>query len=260
MLDFWFNLPVPAIFAVLAATYTLFGVLIHVLTFRSPLRAASKSLEGIVPQMLAVVGLLFGLLTGFLAADIGDHNAQAARAVGAETNALHEVQTLSIASASDMSDIRKALYEFVRSEIHDEWPRMTDSGRSAKTETAFGMLLHEVADPRIAQEAGTAVHSALINAVSQIGLARSQRLAISTDATNTTKWITVLVLAIMTQITIGLVHLDRPRAQIAALTVFTCALVVALGMMAMQEWPFSGPLQVRPTPFEQFFGLIEKNA
>ncbi len=33
---------------------------------------------------------------------------------------------------------------------------MADSGRSAKTETAFGILLHEVADPRIAQEAGTA--------------------------------------------------------------------------------------------------------
>jgi hypothetical protein len=63
----------------------------------------------------------------------------------------------------------------------------------------------------------------------------------------------------MTQITIGLVHLDRPRAQIAALTVFTCALVIALGMMAMQEWPFSGPLQIRPTPLEQFFSLIEKS-
>ena len=104
----------------------LFGVLIHVVTFRSPLRAASKSLEGIVPQMLAVIGLLFGLLTGFLAADIGDHNAQAARAVGAETNALHEVRTLSIAAASDMADIRQALHEFVRSEIQDEWPRMAD--------------------------------------------------------------------------------------------------------------------------------------
>ena len=259
MLDFWFNLPVPAIFAALAATYALFGVLIHVLTFRSPLRATSKTLEGIVPQMLAVVGLLFGLLTGFLAADIGDHNARAARAVGAETNALHEVRTLSIAAASDMSDIRRALHEFVLSEIQDEWPRMADSGRSARTEAAFGVLLREVTDPRIARDAGTAVHSALINAVSQIGLARSQRLAISTDATNTTKWITVLVLAIMTQITIGLVHLDRPRAQIAALTVFTCALVVALGMMAMQEWPFSGPLQIRPTPLEQFFSLMAKS-
>jgi hypothetical protein len=259
MLDFWFNLPVPAMFAVLAAIYALFGVLIHVVTLRSPLRTVSKSFEGIVPQMLAVVGLLFGLLTGFLAADIGEHNAQAARAVGAETNALHEVRTLSAAAASDMSGIRQTLHEFVRSEIHDEWPRMTDFGRSEKTEAAFGALLHEVADPRIAQEAGSAVHSALINAVSQIGLARSQRLAISTDATNTSKWITVLILAVMTQITIGFVHLDRPRAQIAALTLFTCSLVVALGMMAMQEWPFSGPLQVRPTPLEKFFSQIEKS-
>jgi hypothetical protein len=256
MLDFWFNLPVPALFAVLAATYALFGVLIHVVTFRSPLRTAAKNLEGIVPQMLAVIGLLFGLLTGFLAADIGDHNTQAARAVGAETNALHEVRTLSIASATDMTGIRDALREYVRSELQDEWPRMSDFGRSSKTEAAFGNLLREAADQKVAREAGAAVHTALLNAVSQVGRARSQRLAISTDATNTVKWITVLILAMITQVAIGLVHVEKPRAQIAALALFTSALVVALGLMAMQEWPFSGPLQISPAPLRAILDLI----
>ncbi len=126
MLDFWFNLPVPAMFAVLARLTHSSAFVIHVVTFRSS--AASRLRNSLdrncTAPMLAVVGLLFGLLTGFLAADIGDQNAQAARAVGAETNALHEVRTL--AAASDMSDIRDALHEFVRSEIHDEWPRMAD--------------------------------------------------------------------------------------------------------------------------------------
>jgi hypothetical protein len=256
MLDFWFGLPIAGLFAVLAATYALISIVIHLITFRSPLRAASRSLAGIAPPLFGVVGLLFGLLTGFLAADIGDHKNQAAQAVSAETNALYEVRTLSIASASDMAGIRDALREYVRSELQDEWPRMSDFGRSAKTEAAFSNLLREVADPKIARESGAAIHTALLNAVSQVGRARSQRLAISTDATNTVKWITVLILAMITQVAIGLVHVEKPRAQIAALALFTSALVVALGLMAMQEWPFSGLLQISPAPLRAILDLI----
>jgi hypothetical protein len=256
MLDFWFDMPVPAVFAVLAIVYGLIGALIHIVTFRSPLRQASNSLAGVAPPLFAVVGVLFGLLTGFLASDINDNNNQAARAVGAETNALYEVRTLSIASASDMANIRDALREYIRSELQDEWPKMSDVGRSAKTEAAFGNLIRQVADPKIARESGDAVHSALLDAVSRVGVARSQRIAISTNSTNTVKWISVLILAVITQLAIGLVHVERSRAQITAISLFTLALVVALGFMAMQEWPFSGALQVKPTPLQEILDLI----
>ncbi len=256
MLDFWFGLPVAGLFALLAATYILVGVVIHMITFRSPLRTASHSLAGIAPPLFGVVGLLFGLLTGFLASALGALHIQAARAVIAEPTALYECRPLSVASISDMTSIRDALREYVRSEIQDEWPQMMDSGRSAKTESAFGNLLREVADPKNAQDSGAAVHNALMNAVSRAGQARSQRLAISTDSTNTVKWITVLILAAITQVSIGLVHVEKPRAQIAAIALFTSALVVALGLMAMQEWPFTGPLQVSPAPFREILDLI----
>jgi len=256
MLDFWFDLPAPGMFAALAAVYALIGAAIHVITFRSPFRSLSYSLTGVAPPLFGVVGLLFGLLTGFLASDINDNNIQAARAVGAETNALYEVRTLSVASASDMADIRDALREYIRSELQDEWPTMGSFGRSVKTESAFGNLLRQVSDPRIAREAGNAVHAALLSAVSRAGLARSQRIAISTNSTNTVKWITVFVLAAITQLAIGLVHVERPRAQITALTLFTLALVAALGFMAIQEWPFAGPLQVKPTPLREILDQI----
>jgi hypothetical protein len=157
------------------------------------------------------------------------------------------VRTLSIAPASDMTDIRDALRNFILSELQDEWPSMADNGRSAKTEAAFGNLLCQVADPKVAQESGNAVHSALLGAVSRAGVARSERLAINAYSTNTVKWISVLILAMITQVAIGLVHVEEmPRAQITALSLFTCALVVALGFMAVHEWPSSGAFQVGP--------------
>ena len=38
----------------------------------------------------------------------------------------------------------------------------------------------------------------------------------------------------------------------AALTLFASAVVVALGLIAMQEQPFAGVVQVSPTPLQQF--------
>ncbi len=258
MLYYWFSLPVLGIFAVLIVVYGGFAAIIHLITFRSPLRSACASLTGIAAPMLGVFGLMFGLLTGFLAAEISARNNQAENAVSGETNALYEVRTLSVASASDMATVRESLRDFVRSELRDEWPKMSQAGRSALTEAAFGNLLHEVADPKIARDSGAAVHVALLSAVSRVGVARSQRLAISNDTTNTVKWITVLVLALITQIAIGLVHVEKPRAQIATLALFTSALVVALGLIAMQEWPFIGPLQITPAPLQEILDLMTK--
>jgi len=55
----------------------------------------------------------------------------------------------------------------------------------------------------------------------------------------------------MTQLAIGMVHLERPRAHIAAVAIFSLAAVITLGLIALQEYPFDGPLSVPPLPLEQ---------
>ena len=46
-------------------------------------------------------------------------------------------------------------------------------------------------------------------------------------------------------------HLERPRAQIAAIVVSSTAAVVALGLIALQEQPFDGAIRILPAPLEQ---------
>jgi hypothetical protein len=55
----------------------------------------------------------------------------------------------------------------------------------------------------------------------------------------------------MTQIAIGAVHLERYRAHIAALTIFTIAAIVSLALIAIQEDPFNGSVVVSPQPLEK---------
>jgi hypothetical protein len=95
-----------------------------------------------------------------------------------------------------------------------------------------------------------------MNAVSRVGIARSERLALAGDQTNQIKWMTVFALGFLTQVAIGFVHLERPRAQVAALMLFSIAVVVVLGLIAMQEQPFDGAVQVSSWPMQEFLDTV----
>lgn len=257
MIRAWLDLPSFGIFATLTLLYFGTALALAAVTFCSPLTGPIKSLSGVVAPFFSSVAILFGLLTGFLANDIGDRNRQAVRAVQTEVGELRNIYTLSVASASDMSAIRVALKAYVNSTIHDEWPSIVHGETSPRTEAAYDSLLREISDPAITRDASAAVHAALLSAAIRVGTARNDRHSLSVDHTNTLKWSTVLLLGLITQIALALVHLERPRAMLAALTVFSSSAVVALGLIALQEYPFEGAFQVSPEPYERLMVLSE---
>lgn len=257
MIRAWLDLPAFGIFTSLSVLYFGVGCALAALIFRSPARNGILSLNGVVAPFFSAVAILFALLTGFLAADIGDRNRQALRAVQTEAGELRNIYTLSVASVVDMRDIRIALKDYARAAAEEEWPQMVKGGNAASTSTAYDTLLREISDPSVTRNASAAVHSALLSAAVRVGTARTDRLSLSSDHTNDLKWISVLILGVMTQIALGLVHLEKPRALLAALTVFSTAAVVALGLIALQEHPFQGTFRVSPAPLERLLQLSD---
>lgn len=246
----WLNWPAPAIFGSLLFFYGLTGLVMYLLVFHSPLSARIATLTGVVAPFFSAVAILFALLAGFLASDVGDRNRQAVRTVQAEAAELRALHTLSVASASDMREIRSALQTYVTSVLTDEWPAMADHRLSPQTSLLFDDLLRKVSEPKIAQEASAAVHSALLHAAVSASTARSARIALAGDRTNDLKWLTVLLLGVMTQLALASVHLDKSRANAAALTIFSLAAVLALGLIALQEQPFDGVLRIKPSALQ----------
>lgn len=255
MIHAWLDLPLGGILGCLALFYAATALLIFWLMFHSPLRDPICTCAGIVAPYFGAIALLFSLLTGFLAADIADRNRQAARVVQSEAEALTSMHALSIAAVSDMAAVRGAIRAYARSVDEDEWPLTALGQSAAKTEAALSALMQAVADPKIARDAGQAVHTALVNLSLRIAGARADRLALGADRTNEIKWFTVLFLCLMTQVSIGIVHLERPRANALALAIFSIAAVVALSMIAEQESPFDGTLQISKTPLENVLKL-----
>ena len=251
MIRAWLDLPAFGIFATLLAVYFGTALALAALAFRSPLAGAVKALTGVVPPFFSAVAILFGLLTGFLANDVGERNRQAIRAVHTEASELRNIYTLSVASVTDMHDIRVALKDYARSAAADEWPEMIEGGSSAKTSIAYDTLLREISDPSITKNASGAVHAALLTAAVRVGTARTDRLSLSSDYTKDLKWISVLILGVMTQVALAMVHLDKSSAMLAALGVFSTSAIVALGLIALQEHPFQGTFRVSPAPLQQ---------
>lgn len=250
----WLELPAVAMFASLAALYLATGTALCWAIFHSLMRETITSRNGI-GGLDTTVAILFALLTGFLASDVGERNQHAVRAVQTEASELRNLHTLSVASVSDMQAIRAALKHYVETAITAEWPAMARQVNSPEARAAYDALLREVSHPDLARDSGPVVHNAMMQAATRIGVARSERLALATDRTNTLKWVTVLILGAMTQIAIGVMHLERRGAQIAALTVFSLAAVVTLGLIALQEHPFDGAFRVTPAPLEDLLKL-----
>lgn len=257
MIRAWLDMSSAGIFLVLIGLYFCMTLLLAMLTFCRPFAGPVQSLTGVVAPFFSGIAILFALLTGFLANDVAVRGRQAYSAVHAEAGELRNVHTLSVASASDMRTIRAALKAYVNSVISEEWPAMDDMRSSPATAAAYDNLLHEVSVPSIAKDSGQAVHSALLTATVRAGTARNDRLALSGDHTNDLKWLVVIVLGLLTQVGIGLAHLEKPRAFLASLSVFASAAVVALGIIALQEYPFDGTFQISPDPIKALQSLSD---
>ena len=250
MIRAWLDLSTFGIFLSLGILYFGTALLLGILIFRSPLKKPVQSLTGVVAPFFNASAILFALLAGFLANDISDRSRQANRAVQTEAGELHNVYALSVASVADMASIREKMKTYVGSVITNEWPAMAEGRESSRASAAYDELLKKVSDPSIARSSGTAVSAALLNAAVRAGNARNDRLALALDHTNDLKWLVVILLALITEVSIALVHLEKPRACMTAMLVFATAVVITLGFMAIQEYPFYGAFRLSPAPLQ----------
>lgn len=260
VLGFWLDQPVWLIFAALASLFGAAIGLIRLVAVSGVSRGFVASLGGVVAPFFGAVSVLLALLTGFVANDAWERQRQAVRAVQAERDGAVAVYDLSLATVSDMAAIRAHLAAYLDAVVGEEWERMQDGETSPRAAEALGRLLQAAAAPRVSVEAGLAAHRALLDTVLRLRGARGDRLALAQHASDQSKWLTLLVLAFLTLVALALVHLDRPRAQMTAMTVFAAAMISTLGLIALHERPFDGPRPVGAAPLKAALTLVAGRA
>ena len=250
MLGFWLEQPVWLMFLILLAGFMGVVALVHAASFSRRTRVHAARFRGVAPSFFSAPAVLLALLTGFVANDTWERQGRAARVVQSESDNVATIDDLAAAARSDTIAIRRALRTYVEAVVTDEWPAMANGHASVQAANASSLLLRAVADRRIADEAGVSVQAGLIDAVLRLSGDRGARLAINEHRIDDTKWLALFVLGVLTQLAVGIVHLERPRAQLASLLIFSTGLVAALGLIAVHEWPFDGPAAIKPTALE----------
>lgn len=246
MLMAWLNQPIWLQFLLLAAGYLAIAAVLFVVTFGRWTRRFAQTLGGVSPSYVSVPATLLALLTGFVANDAWNRESQATRVVQSEGDNVLAAYELARAATPNDAAIRVGLQAYVSAVIDEEWPAMAKGSESPKADEALDALLRQVSGAKTAEPSRSTIQSTLLGLVLRIRSDRGTRLALNDHQADGPKWLTLLILGVLTQTAIAVIHIDRPRAQIAAMLIFTTALVSTLGLVAIHEWPFDGPTAIQP--------------
>jgi hypothetical protein len=236
-------------FLVFAFCYLLATVILCVALMLSR-RAVAQRLQTIAPVTLTPLGVILGLLIGFLAARVWTNLDRANQYIGQEAGALREVVLLTDSLPADVrTGVRQAIQshlDFIESE---EWPAMA-SGRATLQSIAVGLaeaMTALLSFSPVQANQKLAQQRALV-AIEQALEARRNRVLLSQAEIAPIQWTVILVLAILILVTIALVHIDRGLAMGVTLFIFSTAIAICLVLLAVYDRPFgAGGFTVRPT-------------
>ena len=248
MSDWLENLPITGMaLVVFAATYLVAGGIYWVVIAlaRGDLGRAFKAVS---PGMLPPLGIIFGLLAGFLAAQVWSDYDRAQAAVNHEASALRAVVLLVASFPGEPETRMRAL---LRRHIEDvatrEWPTMARHHTTLKMippRLVEALQLALALTPRgdgqvVAQQE---IVAALQNALD----ARRQRIIVSRSSVNGIKWTCLLLQAVVTLLAIAMVHSENRVTAAIAMAIFATAVSVSVMLIASHSGPFNGAMSVGP--------------
>jgi hypothetical protein len=253
MVNWVHNLSVPWLSVVVFAAMLLVAAVIFVVVRWLAVGSREEAFAAVSPGMLPPLGLVFGLMVGFLAAQLWSDSSSAQQAVDREAGSLRSAVVLSSEfPGAPQARIKSLVRRQIQNAVTDEWPAM---GRQQQDLSVVPVPLVELL--RVSLELPTrspgqvVAQRELVSAVEDALDARRQRIIISESSLNWAKWAAVDALAVITLVAVAFVHCRNRRTSAIALGLFALAAAVCIVVLAVQDRPFAGPFRVRPTPLVQ---------
>jgi hypothetical protein len=256
MVNFWLTLPLPALLASVVLFFCATAAILVWLSFGPVTGRAVQSLKGVVPPVMGAIAVILAILIGFLASDIWERERGAAAAVRAEANQLVALDRLAATFGLPRASLDAAIRAYAATVVQKEWPSMEHQQASMDAEDALDRLFKAVEALNVDTANRGDLDHLMTSTALDVRTARNTRLNLAQDRSEDVKWLSVLALAVMAQISVALVHLERVRPQIAALAVMTGSLIIVIGMLGAHELPFSAPLPISAAPIAHVLDLV----
>ncbi len=239
-------------YALVAMVGTFTAVLaIHWLMHRSSCKRWLRSLRGVAPPFINIIGVLFGLMLAFISNDTWMAHDKAINAVYREADSLRSLRVLAGQVGEPLrSGLQGALDTYAHSSAA-EWSDLAKRKASQQTDSDADALLTWVASPALAEAAGANVQALMLKKVADLRDDRSLRIGLSQMHVNPLKWLGMAFMGMLTLLSIALVHVDNPRAALVSITLFALAAAPTAAIVLIEGNPFQQPSSVTPKPILQ---------
>jgi len=208
----------------------------------------ARAFKAISPGMLPPLGIIFGLLVAFIAAQVWGDLDRAHAAVNREASALRAIVLLAASFPGEPeTQLRALVHRQIEDAVKQEWPAMA---RRRATLTMAPAPLAEALQVSLALtprgDGQVAAQREILAAVENAFDARRQRILVSQSTVNWVKWTALLVQAVCTLLAIAMVHSDNRASAALAMGLFATGVAVSVVLISSHDRPFSGDLSVGP--------------
>jgi len=185
------------------------------------------------PGILSPLGVVFGLLIVFTAAQVWGDLERANNAVADEASALRDVVLLARSLPEDDNSRLRALVErHIDVSETEEWPAMANGRAVIAMPTALREALREALRFATVDDNQRTAKSEIIKSLRKALDARRQRIVISQTKVSRVRWFGVLI-------GIAFAHLDNRRNCRIALVLFATGMSASILIIACHSRPFN---------------------
>lgn len=250
MSDWVHALPLGGIGLVVFGGTALVTAAVYWIVMRLATGDRARAFKSVSPGLLPPLGIMFGLLVAFIAAQVWGDVDRANAAVNHEASALRAVVLLSRPFPADAQTRMRALINQHIQEVQDvEWPAMARQRATlAMISPSLGEALELALTLPATGEGQVAAQREIVASLDNALDARRQRILVSRTEVNWVKWFVLIVEAVCTLTGIAMVHSDNRAAARIAMGLFATASAVCILLLVAHDRPFTGQLSVRPTP------------
>jgi hypothetical protein len=253
MQDWLLNLPVFVTAAIVFGLTYLLAAAIWLGVTRLAVDDWGRAFKALSPGMLPPLGIIFGLLVGFTAAQVWNDYERAKVAVATEASALRSVILLAQKFPNEQgARLRTLINEHIDIAVNQEWPAMS---RQRATLGPLPTKLVEALNTTLSLAPGDdgqkLAQSEIVRSIETALDARRQRIIISQSTVSAVKWAGLLLQALCTLIAIAFVHSDNRATCAIALALFATGVAASILLIECYNRPFTGEVSIKPYLLQQ---------
>ena len=209
------------------------------------------TIRGVVGPYFSSVAILFALFASLLAAELWQRQNKEDLLLHQEMNGLKSMLHITASIDTDASVVRNAIRSYLRQTAYGAELAPRPDRVEPHPSEALKTLYRLAADP--ATFKGNAVaHAAFLQSLDTVRSAREDRTDLHKARVAPSKFFTLLLFGLLTQIAIAFCHAGNPRALGASVMLFSVAFSAAIGILALLDDPYEGVPMVSATLLNSF--------